>query len=72
MTLLHRIGIDLPIERARVLCSGKYMYYDNRKAVRELGLNPRPFAESVRNALQWYAHHGLLGEPKTARQARGG
>jgi dihydroflavonol-4-reductase len=58
--LLHRLGVKLPIERQRVLLSGKTMYYDNRKAVSELGLSVRPFDETVRDAYQWYAENGYL------------
>jgi dihydroflavonol-4-reductase len=58
--LLRRLGVRLPIGRTRVRLSAKYMYYDNSKAVRELGLDTRPFAESVRDAFQWYVDHGIL------------
>jgi dihydroflavonol-4-reductase len=57
VTLLHKMGVKLPVERGRVLLSGKFIYYDNAKAVRELGLAVRPFAETVRDAYQWYAEH---------------
>lgn len=57
---LHKAGFKLPIERARVLLSGEYMYYDNDKAVQELGLRIRPFAETVHDAYQWYVDHGYL------------
>ena len=58
--LLRRGGVRLPIDEARIRLSGQYLYYDNRKAVRELGLAPRPFAESVQAAFQWYLAHGYL------------
>ena len=58
--LAQKLGLDVPIDRGRVLLSGEFMYYDNSKAVRELGLTVRPFAESVRDAYNWYAEHGYL------------
>ncbi len=57
VTLLEKWGVELPIERARVLLSGKYMYYDSSKAQRELGLAVRPFVETVRDTYLWYAQH---------------
>jgi len=60
VSILHKTGFKLPIERARVLLSSEYIYYDNTKAVRELGLQIRPFAETVHDAYQWYADHGYL------------
>ncbi len=58
--VLLKLGVHLPIERTRVLLSGEYMYYDNSKAVRELGLTPRPFAETVADAYRWYVEHGFF------------
>ena len=58
--LLHRLGLDLPVDRGRMLVSGTMMYYDNSKAVRELGLKVRPFIESVQDTYQWYVEHGYL------------
>lgn len=60
ITVLHKMGRHPPVERGRVLISGQFMYYNNRKAVRELGLTVRPFEETVRDAYRWYADHGLL------------
>lgn len=60
VTLLRRLGLQLPIERGRVLMSGKYIYYDNSKAVQELGLTVRPFAETVYDSYQWYVENGCF------------
>lgn len=54
VTLLHRLGVTLPVERARILLSGTYIWYDNSKAVNELGLTVRPFADTVRESYEWY------------------
>ena len=58
--LLQKAGIKVPVDRGRVLLSGQYMYYDNRKAVRELQLKVRPFEETVRDTFRWYLDHGFL------------
>lgn len=60
VALAGRLGVKLPVERARVLLSGKYVYYDAGKARAELGLQARPFAESVRDAYSWYRDHGFF------------
>ena len=61
--LIHvatRLGVDLPVNREAVLMARQYLYYDNRKAVDELGLQVRPFTESIRDTFDWYAKHGYL------------
>jgi dihydroflavonol-4-reductase len=60
VSLLHKLGIRLALDRGRVMLSGQFMYYDNGKAVRELGLQIRPFEESVYDAYRWYADNGYL------------
>nr|MBN1228435.1 NAD-dependent epimerase/dehydratase family protein [Anaerolineae bacterium] len=57
---LRRMRVKLPIEHARVLLSGSYLYYDNSKAVRELGLTIRPFEDTVRDTYRWYYEHGYF------------
>jgi dihydroflavonol-4-reductase len=58
--LLAKAGFPMPMDGGRVVLSGRYMYYDNQKAVRELGLKVRPFTETVRDTFLWYLDHGLL------------
>lgn len=58
----RRAGLRVPVDGARVLLGGEYMYYDNRKAARELGLQPRPFAQTVEDTYRWYLEHGYLNE----------
>ncbi len=62
-------GLDVPVEEGRITLSGEAMYFDNGKAVRELGLTVRPFADSVRDATLWYAEHGYLEKRGVARPA---
>ena len=60
VALLHRVGIHLIIDPGRILMSSKFMYYDNSKAVRELGLSIRPLVDSVRDAYRWYLQSSYL------------
>jgi dihydroflavonol-4-reductase len=58
--IMHQFGMSLPVDRGRVLLSREYIYYDNRKTVRELGLKTRPFAESVSDTCEWYIQNNYL------------
>jgi len=58
--LLQKLGAKLPVDKGRVLHSREYIYYNNAKAVKELGLTARPFTESVRDAYFWYAENNYL------------
>jgi dihydroflavonol-4-reductase len=60
INILHRLRVNIPIERGRILISREYLYYDNSKAVRELGLQVRPFSESVYSAYRWYVEHNYF------------
>jgi dihydroflavonol-4-reductase len=56
----RRLGLKVPIDAQRVRMSRMYMYYNNAKAVEELGFQARPFSESVRATLDWYLRQGVL------------
>jgi len=58
--ILQKLGVSLPVDKGRVLHSREFIYYDNSKAVRELGLTIRPFADSVRDAYEWYSENDYL------------
>jgi dihydroflavonol-4-reductase len=58
--ILQKLGAKLPVDKGRVLHSREYVYYDNSKAVRELGLSIRPFPDSVRDAYEWYIENDYL------------
>lgn len=58
--ILKKMGVKLPIDRGRVMLSGQFMYYDNSKAVGELGLTVRAFEDSVRDTYQWYVENDYL------------
>jgi dihydroflavonol-4-reductase len=57
---LKRLGADLPLDGAQVRLAGEFMYYDNSKAIRELGLTTRPFEQSLRDTYAWYRSNGYL------------
>jgi dihydroflavonol-4-reductase len=44
------------------------MHFDNRRALSELGLQPRPLRRALADAISWYAEQGLLED---AAQNRG-
>jgi len=62
---IRRLGIRTPIDPQRVRMSGLYMYYENQKAVEELGLQPRPFDETVEDTYRWYSERGMMPSIKT-------
>lgn len=57
------MGLRVPIDRQRIRMSREYMYYDNAKAVTELGLAPRPIDETVEATYRWYHDHGMISMP---------
>jgi len=46
-----------------------HRYISHAKANRELGYRPRPFEETVRDTLAWFAEAGMLEEPYAEPQA---
>jgi dihydroflavonol-4-reductase len=46
-----------------------HRHISHAKATRELGYNPRPFEQTVRDTLAWFAEEGMLEEPFTAPEA---
>jgi len=60
--VLQKIGVSLPVDKGRVQLSGEYMYYDNSKAVSQLGLTPMSFVDSIRDTYRWYVETGYLSK----------
>lgn len=60
--LLRKLKVNLPVDKGRVLHSREFIYYNNSKAVRELGLSIRPFAESVYDAYEWYVENNYFAK----------
>lgn len=56
---------DFLVSTDAVFLSNAFQQMDNGKARRELGWNPRPVAETVRDAVAWYARHEQQGEART-------
>ncbi len=59
----RRLGIALPLngEQLRLACDT--FWFDASKARRELGLTPRPFAETVQRTYRWYRDNGFIARP---------
>jgi dihydroflavonol-4-reductase len=42
------------------LISKDYVWFNNKKAIEELGFTTRPFEETVRDAVEWYKKHNTV------------
>lgn len=58
----------IPLEGVRM--AQKLMYYDGRKAVKELGLSLTPVEEAFRDAVRYYAESGYLDSTLSASLVR--
>jgi dihydroflavonol-4-reductase len=58
------LGISAPNYVAMDIDSVKgskhFWYFDNSKAVRELGFSPRPLEETIQSTVKWFKEHGYL------------
>lgn len=63
-TVLAPLGLrpDVPLDAVRM--AGEHMFYDNAKAVRELGLRPAPVTPALRDAVTWFRTSGHLPPPE--------
>ena len=59
---LRPLGVKGPITRENAWTSTMFHWFDNSKARRELGFNPRPAREAIRNSVQWMKENGLLNK----------
>ncbi len=57
---LARVGISLGLEGNQLRLSALPLYFDGRKAQRELGFPHVPLRDAVVEAWTWYREHGLL------------
>jgi dihydroflavonol-4-reductase len=48
-----------------------HRHISHEKAVRELGYQPRPFEETVRDTLEWFRQAGMLESPSAHHASRG-
>ena len=51
---------ELDINSAAIRMSSQIQWYSSQRAIRELGYNPRPANESIRDAVQWLRNNQLL------------
>lgn len=59
---LRPLGIKGPITKENAWTSTLFHWFDNSKAKKELGFNPRPAQESIHKSVQWMKEHGLLNK----------
>ncbi len=57
---LEKINLKGPLNSERAWTAILYHWFDNSKAKRELGLNPRPASYAIKNSVAWMKDHGLL------------
>lgn len=57
---LERIGVKGPINSENAWTSTLFHWFDNSKAKRELGLNPKPARVAIANSVRWSRENGLL------------
>jgi dihydroflavonol-4-reductase len=60
--ILRPLGIKGPITRENAWTSTMFHWFDNSKAKRELGFNPRPARIAIHNSVEWMKQHGLLNK----------
>jgi dihydroflavonol-4-reductase len=51
-----------PLNSETAWTSTLYHWFDNSKAKKELGLNPKPAIEGIRNSIQWMKDNGVLNK----------
>ncbi len=57
-TVLENIlGIRTPLDRGTALVMTDYWYYSWEKARKNLGYQPRPIEETLRDSVQWFREH---------------
>jgi len=62
--VISRLGVQLPIDARQLLLSREFLWFDNAKAQRELGLPHTPIEQAVRAAYEWYVANGYLSPVK--------
>jgi dihydroflavonol-4-reductase len=62
--VLARFGRSPDVALESVRMAQGQMYYDARKAVRDLGLPQSDVTVALSDAVQWFLEHGYLGSPR--------
>jgi dihydroflavonol-4-reductase len=57
---LEKIGKKGPVNTENAWTSTLFHWFDHTKATRELGFNPRPAAEALRESVEWMQQNGYL------------
>ena len=55
--VIHKPPMSTPAE---IAYASQYLYFDNTKAVQELGLTFRPAEDSLRESIQWFRENGYV------------
>lgn len=58
--LLERLGKKGPLNSENAWTSILFHWFDHSKARAELGFNPRPAQEALRESVEWMKEHGIL------------
>jgi dihydroflavonol-4-reductase len=58
--LARVLPFEPPVTRDHLRMARKTMFFSSAKAIRELGYQPRPAAEAVRDAVAWFRANGML------------
>lgn len=58
--LKEKLGFSSSVSLENAWTSTLYHWFDNSKARREFGLNPRPAREALKASVAWMKEHGLL------------
>ena len=53
--VIHKPPMSTPAE---IAYASQYLYFDNSKTVKELGLSFRPVEDSLRDSIQWFRENG--------------
>ena len=59
---LRPLGVKGPVTRENAWTSTMFHWFDNSKARRELGFNPRPAREAIQKSVRWMKDNGLLNK----------
>lgn len=63
--LMGRWGLPSPLSRENAWTATLFHWFNNEKARKELGFNPRPAREAVQKSVLWMKENGLLSSPKS-------
>ncbi|MCB0218718.1 MAG: SDR family oxidoreductase [Chrysiogenetes bacterium] len=62
--LLEKTMKNTPLDEQAALMMGRYWYYDDARARRELGYSSRPLEETLRDSITWFCENKKARWPK--------